>query len=97
MFRVEHLETPATCAMLEHVAHDKAGAQRVGGAVTLAAGEIVLIRSCSITDKDYMYGNEELCRQPFTQLSHVSHVMPVFGLPRQFSGSGLDVKWLVAK
>ena len=69
-------------------------APREQGAVSLAAGEIVLIQTRSMTDKDLMCCNQELCRQPLTRWSHA---MLVIALLSQLSVSGLDVKWHVTK
>jgi len=67
--------------------------EREHGSVVLAGGDIVRIETRSMTDKDHLCGNEELCYLPLTKLTHS---MPVFTLVSQFTGQGLDVKWRIA-
>ena len=67
--------------------------ERAHGSVVLTGGDIVRIETRSLTDKDHLCGNEELCYLPLTKLAHS---MPVFTLLDQFGGKGLDVKWRVA-
>lgn len=62
------------------------------GSIRLQAGNLALIRTRSLNDKDHYCGNETTYYPPLTQLTHA---MPAVAISNEYLGNGLGVEWKI--
>ena len=62
------------------------------GNAVLKAGDIAIIRTRAINEKDHFCGNEDVYYPPLTELSHS---MPVVSLADEYRGTVLGAEWRI--
>ena len=67
------------------------GADGQHGSAVLTAGNLVTVRTRSLSHKDHFCGNEITYYPPLT--GNLSHAMPVFALANEYAGNALDTQW----
>lgn len=62
------------------------------GSVMMKAGDVAMVQTRSLSDRDHYCGNEETYYPPLTQLSHA---MPAFAIANTYAGNSLGKEWRI--